>query len=116
MAPFRPVLLYDADCRFCRFSARAALRIDRREQFAVLPLQDPEAAPLLSAVTEAQRLASVRLVEPNGRLLERGDAVAAALGLRRLGSLLNGPYDFVSRRRGPLGRVVPDGPAPRRFP
>ena len=112
----RAVLLYDADCRFCRFSARAALRLARGGRLAALPLQDPEAESFLAAVPEASRLASVRLAEADGRLLERGDAVAAALGLHRLGPLLNGPYDLVSRHRGALGRFVPDGPAPRRFP
>ncbi len=112
----RAVLIYDADCRLCRFWARAALRLDRRGRLAALALQDPEAEPLLTPIPEAKRLASVRLAEPDGRLLERGDAVAATLGLRRLGPLLNGPYDLVSRHRGRLGRFVPDGPAPRRFP
>jgi predicted DCC family thiol-disulfide oxidoreductase YuxK len=112
----RPVLLYDAECRFCRFAARLALRLDRRGRLAALPLQDPEAEPLLAGVPEAERLDSARLALPDGRLLERGEAVAAALGVPRLGPLLGRPYDLVSRSRGALAHLVPDGPAPRRFP
>ena len=109
----RPVLLYDAECRFCRFAARLALR---RGRLAVLPLQAPEAEPLLAGVPQEQRLDAVRLALPDGRLLDRGEAVAAALGAPWLGRLLNRPYGLVARHRALLGRLVPDGQAPRRFP
>ena len=112
----RPGLLYDADCRFCRWAARLALRLDRRGRLAVLPLQDAEAEQLLAAVPVEARLDSARLAEPDGGLLDRGEAVATALGIPRLGPLLNGPYRLVSHYRGFLSGVVPDGPAPRRFP
>jgi predicted DCC family thiol-disulfide oxidoreductase YuxK len=110
----RPVLLYDAECRFCRFSARLALRLDRRGRLAALPIQDPAAEPLLAGVPEEHRLDSARLALPDGRLLERGEAVAGALGLPGwLGRLLNRPYDLISRYRAVLAHLVPDGPAPR---
>jgi len=114
------VLLYDGDCRFCRFSARLAARADRRRRLGYLALQDPEAEPLLAGVPEERRLDRLRLAEPAGALLAGGHAVAGVLGylvappLRRLGPLLEPPYALVSRLRGPLGRVVPDGPGPRR--
>jgi predicted DCC family thiol-disulfide oxidoreductase YuxK len=118
----RPVLLYDAECRFCRWSARAARRLDRREAVALLPLQDPAAAPLLAGVPAEDRLESVRLAEPGGALLDRGPAVVAllrVLGLpipRFAGPLLTPLYDAVSSERGRLARFVPQGPAPRAFP
>jgi hypothetical protein len=102
----RPLLLYDGDCRFCRFAARLAARADRSGRLAYRP---------------EEGLASVRLLEPPGAL-EGGHAVAAILGLlvapplRRLGPLLEPPYALVSRLRGSLGRLVPDGPGPRREP
>ena len=69
-APRRPVLLYDATCRFCRFSARAVSRVDRRKRLALLPLQDTEADALLAGVRETERLESWRLV-PDGRAPRR---------------------------------------------
>jgi predicted DCC family thiol-disulfide oxidoreductase YuxK len=113
----RPVLLYDADCRFCRFAARSVGRLDRRERLAFLPLGDADAAPFLADVPAGERLSSLRLAEPDGRLLARGaavKAVAAHLGIRSAG--LERAYDVVASRRGRLGRLVPDGAAPRRFP
>ena len=100
------MLLYDGDCRFCRFAARVAARADRGGRLAFRP---------------EQGLASVRLLEPSGAL-EGGHAVAAVLGLlvapplRRLGPVLEPPYALVSGLRGKLGRLVPDGPGPRRNP
>ena len=116
----RPVLLYDADCHFCRFVARTVVRLDRNERVAFLPLGDPHAAALLPGLSESERAESIHLVEPNGQRLSRGAALAhllAQLGLpavaaRSLG-LLYGP---VARRRSILGRLVPDGPVPRRYP
>ena len=103
----RPVLLYDGDCRFCRFAARLAARADREGRLDFRPERE---------------LASVRLLEPTGGALEGGHAVAGVLGLlvapplRALGPLLEPPYALVSHLRGRLGRIVPDGPGPRRNP
>ncbi len=113
----RPVVLYDADCRFCRFAARSVERLDRRGRLALLPLGDAEAAPLLAGVPVGERFSSLRLAEPDGRLLARGAAVRAVLvqlGARSGG--LERAYDFVANRRGRFGRLVPDGKAPRRYP
>jgi predicted DCC family thiol-disulfide oxidoreductase YuxK len=113
----RPVVLYDADCRFCRFAARTIERLDRRRRLALLPLGDAEAEPLLAGVPAGERLSSLRLAEPGGRLLSRGPAVKAVvahLGIWPAG--LDRAYDAIANRRGLLGRLVPDGRAPRRFP
>ena len=103
----RPVLLYDAGCRFCRWAARLVVRGDRRERLAVLPLSDPEAAPFLELVREPERFASWRLVRRDGSMVGYG-------WIR--GRLPDAVYGLVARHRGRLGRVVPDGPAPRRYP
>jgi hypothetical protein len=103
----RPVLLYDSGCRFCRWAARLVLRADRLERLAILPLSDPAAAPLLAPVPEPERFASWRLVRRDGSLVGRG-------WIR--GSLADAVYGLVARHRGRLGRLVPDGPAPRRYP
>jgi predicted DCC family thiol-disulfide oxidoreductase YuxK len=124
----RPVLLYDAGCRVCRFVARTILRLDRRRELAVLPLQDPEAARFLERLPAEERLASWRLVRRDGSLAGYGAGVSELLGsmwlTRPLGravavvpeQALDTLYEHTARRRGRLGRLVPRGPAPRRYP
>ena len=51
-------------------------------------------------------LAELRLTRPLGRVLR-------ALRAARVVDALD---TFVARHRGGLGRFVPDGPAPRRYP
>ena len=100
----RPVLLYDATCRFCRFAARVA---GRYEGIALLPLQDPSAEPYLAHLPTEERLASWRLARRDGSL-------AGYLWIR--GRLPDAVYRALAGRRGLLSRLAPDGPAPRRFP
>lgn len=124
--PQPPVLLYDAGCRLCRFAARAVARLDRRGALALLPLGDDEAEPFLTGLPEGERFASVRLAEPESGLVSRGRAVAhvfwhlgiwsALVRTRGAERVLDLGYDLVARNRRLLGRLVPDGPAPRRFP
>lgn len=118
-----PTLLYDGDCRFCRFAARVVVAWDRKGVLGVLSFTDPEAAPLLAGISE--RLTSWHLVQPDGRCASRGRGVLELLALlpatRPLAPLLSllpleALYDLVSRNRGRLGRLVPDGPAPSRRP
>lgn len=122
------MLLYDADCRLCRFVARLVARIDIRSELAVLPLQDLEAASLLESLTAEERLDSWRLALPDGSLPGYGAGLVALAGslratrpLRRaLGALpagaLDTAYRLGARHRSRIGRLVPDGAAPRRFP
>ncbi len=124
----RPVLLYDAECRVCRFAARIVLRLDREHELAVLPLQDREAASLLEALAVEERLASWRITRPDGSLAGFGAGVVPLLQAMRLtrplarllaalpDRVLDAVYGAVARRRRQLGRMVPDGPAPRRLP
>lgn len=125
----RPVMLYDGDCRLCRFAARVVAALDRDEALAFLPLADPKAAPLLETVPAVERnerwwlvsrggpipgdagggvalLRELRLTRPLGRLVAR-------LGVSRAVDLLD---LAATRNRGWLGRLVPNGPGPRRFP
>jgi predicted DCC family thiol-disulfide oxidoreductase YuxK len=123
----RPVLLYDSGCRVCRFTARLVERLDRGERLAFLPLQAEEAAPLLEKLPEEDRMASWRLARPDGSLVGRGAGAPAVLRELRheraanaLAALpetmLEHGYDLVARNRWRIGRLVPDGAAPRRFP
>jgi hypothetical protein len=42
--------------------------------------------------------------------------IGGALRVLRLSSIVDGAYDLLARYRKNLGRFVPDGPAPRRYP
>jgi predicted DCC family thiol-disulfide oxidoreductase YuxK len=117
----RPAILYDGDCRFCRFVARGIVRLDRSHALSVLPFEDPEAQHLLATVPTAERETTWHLVR-DGRRTSGGPALADLVGVlpatRPLAPVLRllplaAIYGFVSRRRGRLGRLVPDGPAPR---
>jgi predicted DCC family thiol-disulfide oxidoreductase YuxK len=125
LALVRPVVLFDGDCRFCRWSARALERIDRRRRLAFLPFDDPRAEALLHSVPADERRTHVWLADAGGGLSGGGAAAVRLLSL--LGSarvarlpgiatVIGRGYDAVSSARGRLGRLVPDGPAPRRFP
>ena len=74
---------------------------------AILPLDDAAAAPLLASLPEGERFASWRLARRDGSLV--------GYGVIR-GRVPDALYGFVASHRDSLGRVVPDGPAPRRYP
>lgn len=123
----RPVLLYDAGCRVCRFAARCVARLDRERAFDILPLEDPEAAALLAPLPDDERLASWRLVSPAGGIAGYGAGLPQLLSTLRVtrplgrlvglvpGAALDRLYRLVAKNRGRLGKLVPDGPAPRRI-
>jgi predicted DCC family thiol-disulfide oxidoreductase YuxK len=114
------LVLYDAECRFCRWSLAWVLRWDRRRRLEPVALQDPRAAELLSGMGAAERMASWHLIAPGGstasagaaaphllRLLP-GGSVAAALALRSPGAVERA-YAWVAGHRGSLGRGLSDG-------
>jgi hypothetical protein len=96
----------------------------------LLPLADEEASRLLGRIPEKARddcwwvvmrdgipipgdagggvalLGEVRLTQPLG----------SALRVLRASRLVDALDKLVARQRGALGRFVPDGPAPRRYP
>jgi predicted DCC family thiol-disulfide oxidoreductase YuxK len=126
----RPVMLYCGTCRLCRWAARVVAKADRSQQLAFLPLGDPDAARLLEAVSEETRMASWWLVSRDGEPVagNNGGGVALLLELRAtrpLGRLLRAAKlspavdfldDLIARHRSAIGRVVRDGPGPRRYP
>lgn len=83
------------------------MRLDRRERLAILPLDDLAAQPLLDGLSETERLASWRLARRDGSLV-------GYAGVR--GRIPDALYRALADRRDLLGRVVPDGFAPRRYP
>ncbi len=119
----QPTLLYDGACRFCRFAARTIVKLDRRGTLSILPFHDRDAEPLLARIPPDERFATWHLVRPDGsrasggtglvelvRVLPATRPVSPALRLLPLAWL----YDVTSRHRDTLGKLVPNGPAPRR--
>ena len=96
----RPALLYDGDCRFCRFTARAVEVLDRRRRFGYLPFADELALELLAPVPPSERQHSIHLVFPNGDIASAGDALAE---LSRVLPDRRGPRSPARARRLPLG-------------
>ncbi len=126
----RPVLLYDGDCRFCRFVARAIEALDRRRRFGYLPFADELALDLLAPVPADEREQSIHLVFPDGDIASAGDALAQLSRVLPLGGLLTDAardhrpvrgafrwgYGLVAARRGQLSSLVPDVRGPLRRP
>lgn len=115
------VVLYDGGCRFCRFSAAAMAAWDRSGRLAIVPFRDPLGATLAARLPEGERFGSVHARGPDGEIANG----PAALGLI-LSQLPGGPalravgvhrlYWPVARRRGRIGRLVPDLAPVRRVP
>ena len=104
------------------------IRLDRRQELAFLPLQDEAVTPLLSSVPTNERFDTWRLASTDGSLSGFGTGASGLLqatGVTRpLGRLvgtipdpmLDRAYGLIALHRGTLGRLVPAGPAPRRYP
>lgn len=111
------VLLYDADCGFCRWAVSRILVWQRGGGIRAVALQDEEAATLLTGMDEAERMASWHLVVPGGTVHSAGTAVApilrrlpgGAFPARVAGAFPGGVgwvYAWVAGHRNLLGRLV----------
>ncbi len=119
-----PVLVYDAECGFCRWAVRQLLRWDRAHRIRPCALQDPQAARWLAGVPAEVRAGSWHLVTPQGRVYSGGQAVAPLLRLlpggrwpaavaEALPGTVERLYRWVARHRARLGRLVGEGPCGR---
>jgi alpha-1,6-mannosyltransferase len=111
----RAVLVYDADCGFCRWSVAKILRWDRRGSLRAVAAQDPEADALLGGMDAERKMASWHLVTPDGRVYSAGAAVRplwemlprgkpVALLARLLPGTTERAYAWVADHRDQLGR------------
>jgi predicted DCC family thiol-disulfide oxidoreductase YuxK len=112
------VLLYDADCGFCRWCVAKALKWDRRGRLRPVALQDPAADELLAGLDDDERMASWHLVDGDGRRYSGGAAFAPLLSLlprggrlarlaARFPRLVEAGYSAVASRRSWFGRLLP---------
>jgi predicted DCC family thiol-disulfide oxidoreductase YuxK len=114
----RWVVLYDADCGFCKWLLAGLLRWDRGLRLRPVALQRPEADELLADLTPAERMASWHLISSTGarrsggsavspllRLLPGGRAPAAAF--ERFPGLTERGYRWVAEHRSKLSSLVP---------
>ena len=108
------MILYDADCGFCRWSLDKILAWDRDGRLRPVALQSEEADRLLAGMPEAERMASWHLVTPDGMVYSSGAAVPplmdllpggapAKLAAQLMPGTTNRAYRWVSRHRDWLG-------------
>lgn len=111
------IVLYDADCGFCRWSMAWALRLDRDRVLATAPIQSSLGGELLADLDPSERLRSAHVIGDNGGVRSAGAAAAEVLGVlpatRVLGSLARRfprpterIYGVVAARRVSIGRLV----------
>jgi predicted DCC family thiol-disulfide oxidoreductase YuxK len=114
----RWTLLYDADCGFCKLIVSGVLACDRYNRLVPRALQSAQAHALLSDLSPEDRLASVRLISPDGERFSAGSVSAPLLrllpagtiparGIARLPRLTSRVYDWVANHRSQLSRAVP---------
>jgi predicted DCC family thiol-disulfide oxidoreductase YuxK len=108
--------------------ARVVVLLDRRQELAILPMHDAAAGPLLASLPTDDRFATWHLVRGDGSLVGGGTGLVGLLKSMRLtrpagevlaavpDRVLEKLYALIARHRSRLGRLVPRGPAPRRFP
>lgn len=111
------IVLFDADCGFCRWAMAWALRLDRCDLLVAVPIQSELGGELLADLSASERLSAAHVVEEDGHRRSAGaaaEAVLAALAptraLARLALRFPGTtellYAAVAGRRGHLGRLV----------
>jgi predicted DCC family thiol-disulfide oxidoreductase YuxK len=114
----RWIVLYDADCGFCRWSLAQPLALDRDGRLRPVALATPEADALLAELTPEQRAASWHLVSPDGtrasagsagapllRLLPGGRPIASVL--ERMPRMTERAYRWIADHRSWFSRAVP---------
>jgi predicted DCC family thiol-disulfide oxidoreductase YuxK len=74
----KAVILYDADCGFCRWSVERVAAWAGRRTIRLVPLQDGEADRLLAGFADEDKMRSWHLVASDGRVYS-GGAVAPPL-------------------------------------
>lgn len=113
------IVLYDADCGFCRWAMAWAVRRDHHHLLVTAPIQSPLGCELLVDVLPNDRLRSAHVVRDDGCRCSGGAAAADVLSAlpptRALGRLARSLprtaallYGVVAARRKSFGYLVGD--------
>jgi predicted DCC family thiol-disulfide oxidoreductase YuxK len=111
------IVLYDADCGFCKWSLDKILAWDRRGALHPVPIQAEEGDVLLASVPPGRRLDSFHLVPTRGKVLSGGAALAELAALlpgggplafcfRAFPKLTERAYRLVADNRTRLARML----------
>jgi predicted DCC family thiol-disulfide oxidoreductase YuxK len=111
------IVLYDADCGFCRWAMAWAVRRDTGRVLVAVAIQSARGCELLAEIPTSERLRSAHTVAADGRVRSGGAAAADVLSAlertRALGRLARGLprttallYTAVATRRASFGRLV----------
>ena len=106
------VLIYDGDCRVCRFGMEVVRAFDLGHALEFCPFGNPISEERLSLVPEDKRYESFHAATPD-EIFSGTDAAKKtleALPLGRLATLvgLHNAYPLIARSRSLIGRFVPD--------
>jgi predicted DCC family thiol-disulfide oxidoreductase YuxK len=113
----RSVVLYDADCTFCKWSLEKILAWDRSRRLTPIPIQSEVGERLLAEVDPSQRLDSWHFVSSDGTLFSAGAAVRPLVRILPLGrplatifgafpGLTERAYRYVAGHRGRWARLL----------
>jgi predicted DCC family thiol-disulfide oxidoreductase YuxK len=111
-----PLVLFDNDCGFCRWSLSKILAWDRAGRLRPVALQSPEADDLLSKIDPERRMVSWHLII-DGRIYSGGEAVSHLARLLPAGTPIallastfprttDRAYQWVARHRDRLGTLL----------
>ena len=111
----RYLVLYDADCGFCRWSLDRLLRWDRDGRLRAAPIQGEEGEKVLADLRPEDRLDSWHLLTPDGRRFSGGAATDPLARLLPAGAPVafvaetfprttERLYRWIARNRDELGR------------
>ena len=114
------ILLYDADCGFCRWALSLVLGLDRGRRLVPVALGSPLADELLADLAMEERARSWHLVAPGGERTSAGAAAPPLFALlpggrvpaRLLASapaLTERAYRWVADHRSTLSHAIPSG-------
>ena len=85
----RPILIYDAQCRFCLLSKRLMAQWDRNGQIRFLPFQNNEAKQWITTIDSGYRLNAMQLVDRDGTRFLGIDAFYAMLPYLPMGRFVS---------------------------
>jgi predicted DCC family thiol-disulfide oxidoreductase YuxK len=106
------LLIYDGDCRVCRFGMEVVRTFDWAHAFDFCPFGNPIAERRLAALPESERYVSFHAAT-HDELFSGTDAARKTLEALPFGRIatafgLHNAYPLIVRSRSFLGRFVPD--------